>query len=134
MSPVDHFALGKETPMPIEAPEEDPPETYADKKLGMWGGLFDEEAAQRLNKLYAAYDATITPEQREIRKTKYEQNRQRALDAGASRVSDYDPDPEISWVIDESERLQLCTLEEAAYLRRNFIHPDNGLPIVLNLL
>lgn len=119
--------------MSIEAVMELPTETYADKKLGIWSGMFDDEAVQRLNTLYAAYDATVTPEQRVADKAQFEQMRQEALNAGASSVSEYDSGPEISWVIDESERLQLCTSEEADYLRDNFIMPGNGLPIVLDL-
>lgn len=113
--------------------QEAPTETYAEKKLGMWSGMFNEEAMERLNKLFATYDATITPEDREVDRMKFEEARQRALNAGAKSVSEYDPDPEINWLLDEAERLGLCTSEEAADLRDNFVMPSNGLPIVLNL-
>ncbi len=118
--------------MSIETLEENSSETYADKKLGMYSGMFDEDAKQRLNTLYATLDATFTPAYRQGRKEEHERLQQEALKSGASGVYEFDPDPEIDWVLNESERLNLCTPEEADDLRTHFIMPGIGLPLVLN--
>jgi hypothetical protein len=108
-------------------------DTYAEKKLGMWEGGFDQEAVERLNKVYAAYRVTVTQQELDRKRAKYERECQMALNAGASQVSEWDPDPEIPWMLDEAVRREVCTAEEAEYLRNQFV-ADNGLPFVINLL
>jgi hypothetical protein len=117
--------------MSIETLEEKAPETYADKKLGFWRFGFDEEAVNRLNKVKADLDAVMSPAEHEAWKAEHQRLEDEATALGLKRFSPDDRLPSISWVIDEAEKRQSCTPEEASYLRENFIHSENGLPIVL---